>query len=163
MQVAEGPPLDADGFAESYTVEGCSDPAHCGVFRRVDAHCTTGSYDRCPGGEHANGNSDETKCDGAPVYQRVGEGGGVDGGGPVLYRYYGNGYTAWYVGPSDALADCDGGGNYLQLGSNQGPTGGAPTDPGYSAGDGWTDWDANPYAHGTISVSAGSGGGGGGH
>ena len=40
MQVAEAPPLDADGFAESYTVEGCSNPAHCGVFRRVDAHCT---------------------------------------------------------------------------------------------------------------------------
>ena len=61
MQVAEAPPLDADGFAESYTVEGCSNPAHCGVFRRVDAHCDTGSGYYCPGGAGANGNDDETK------------------------------------------------------------------------------------------------------
>ncbi len=165
MQVAEAPPLDADGFAESYTVEGCSNPAHCGVFRRVDAHCTDPyGYGHCPGGEYANGNSDETKCDGAPVYQRVGEGGGVDGGGPVLYRtYYSGDYTYWYVGPSDRLADC-GGSSYLRSGSNQGPTGGAPTDPGYSAGDGWYDQDANPTARGTISVTAGGGdAGGGGH
>eukprot|EP01046_Picozoa_sp_COSAG06_P002640 COSAG06_NODE_95_length_24425_cov_882.571035_17_plen_158_part_00 len=151
--------LDADGFAESYTVEGCSNPAHCGVFRRVDAHC--GSGYRCPGGARANGNSDETKCDGAPVYQRVGEGGGVDGGGPVLYRVYNGGYTFWRVGPSDALATCVyGGSDYLSLGSNQGPTGGAPTAPEYSAGDGSYDYDNN--ARGTISVTAGGGGGGGG-
>ena len=106
MQVAEAPPLDADGFAESYTVEGCSNPAHCGVFRRVDAHCTDTTWGYCPGGENANGNSDETKCDGAPVYQRVGEGGGVDGGGPVLYRWYNGDSTYWFVGPSDGLADC---------------------------------------------------------
>jgi hypothetical protein len=165
VQVAEAPPLDADGFAESYTVEGCSDPAHCGVFRRVEAHCTDNTYGRCPGGANANGNSDATKCDGAPVYQRVGEGGGVDGSGPVLYRWYNGGYdtTWWRVGPSDALAACDYYGNsYLRSGSNQGPTGGAPTAPGYSAGDGWTDRDNND-ARGTISVSAGGGGGGGGH
>ena len=163
MQVAEAPPLDADGFAESYTVEGCSNPAHCGVFRRVDAHCTDNTYGHCPGGANANGNSDDTKCDGAPVYQRVGEGGGVDGGGPVLYRYYsGGGNTLWAVGPSGALATCYGG--YLVSGSNRGPTGGAPTAPGYSAGDGWYDGDTSyPYARGTISVSAGGGGAGGGH
>ena len=166
MQVAEAPPLDADGFAESYTVEGCSNPAHCGVFRRVDAHCTDTTYGHCPGGDYANGNSDDTKCDGAPVYQRVGEGGGVDGGGPVLYRFY-YGYTEWDVGPSDRLADCYADGySYLRLGSNQGPTGGAPTAPEYSAGDGSYDYDNGGYdnpARGTISVSAGGGGGGGGH
>jgi hypothetical protein len=170
VQVAEGPPLDADGFAESYTVEGCSDPAHCGVFRRVDAHCTDNTYGRCPGGDAANGNSDDTKCDGAPVYQRVGEGGGVDGGGPVLYRVYSSGNTYWGVGPSDALADCYGYSAsgylypylYLLSGSNQGPTGGAPTAPGYSAGGGWYDNDANPPGYRLISVTAGGGGGGGG-
>jgi hypothetical protein len=132
------------------------------VFRRVDAHCTDTSHGHCPGGRYANGNSDDTKCDGAPVYQRVGEGGGVDGSGPVLYRYYDGGTTYWLVGPSDRLADCVGFGVYLtSLGSNQGPTGGAPTAPEYSAGDGWTDYDANPTARGTISVTAGGGGGAG--
>jgi len=132
----------------------------------VDAHCTaTTGY--CPGGQYANGNSDDTKCDGAPVYQRVGEGGGVDGSGAVLYRYYSSGNTDWKVGSSDALADCGGYGYsysdvYLQLGSNQGPTGGAPTAPEYSAGGGSYDLD-NDNVRGTISVSAGGGGGGGGH
>jgi hypothetical protein len=143
----------------------------------VDAHCTDTVNGHCPGGRNANGNSDETKCDGAPVYQRVGEGGGVDGSGPVLYRYYGDGgYTQWRVGTSDALASCGnnygnertygGFDSYLSLGSNQAPPccGGAPTAPGYSAGDGWTDididsdYDPTP-ARGTISVSAGGGGG----
>ena len=133
------------------------------MFRRVDAHCTNNIYGRCPGGQYANGNSDETKCDGAPVYQRVGEGGGVDGGGPVLFRVYnGDGTTSWWVGSSDRLADCYYGDGYLQLGSNQGPTGGAPTAPEYSAGGGSVDYDNN-NAFGTISVSAGGGGGGGGH
>ena len=128
------------------------------MFRRVDAHCTDPyGYGHCPGGDYANGNSDDTKCDGAPVYQRVGEGGGVDGSGPVLYRYYGS-RTAWFVGPSDRLADCYSD-VYLRLGSNQGPTGGAPTAPEYSAGDGSVDYDNND-ARGTISVSAGGGGGG---
>ena len=162
MQVAEASPLP-DGFAESYTVEGCSNPAHCGVFRRVDAHCDTGSGN-CPGGQYANGNSDETKCDGAPVYQRVGEGGGVDGGGPVLYRYYNGDHTTWYVGPSDALNDCRGA--YLASDSNPGPLGDAPTAPGYNNGGGWFDGDNN-WARGTITVTAGdgsaTGGGGGGH
>jgi hypothetical protein len=135
------------------------------VFRRVDAHCTDTAYGHCPGGQYANGNSDETKCDGAPVYQRAGEGGGVDGSGPVLYRgYYGNGHTIWDVGSSARLADCyrgNGDYHYLASGSIPGPTGGAPTAPGYSAGDGWYDGDNNG-ARGTISVSAGGGGGGGG-
>eukprot|EP01043_Picozoa_sp_COSAG02_P078851 COSAG02_NODE_17957_length_969_cov_0.783908_2_plen_75_part_01 len=71
-------------------IEGCSDTPICGVFRRVDAHCTDNILGCCPGGNQvrANGNSDETKCDGAPVYQRVGEGGGVDASGPVLFRLY---------------------------------------------------------------------------
>lgn len=90
----------------------------------------------------------------------------MDGSGPVLYRYYDGSYTAWLVGASGALADCAYLGGYYDLyhslGSNQGPTGGAPTDPRYSAGDGSLDYDTNPAARGTISVSAGGGGGGGG-
>jgi hypothetical protein len=129
------------------------------VFRRVDAHCTDTTWGHCPGGEYANGNSDDTKCDGAPVYQRVGEGGGVDGSGPVLYRYYYSAgstvYTQWIVGPSNALAYCAHG-DYFESGSIPGPTGGAPTAPEYSAGDGWYDNDNNG-ARGTISVSAGGG------
>jgi hypothetical protein len=154
--------LDADGFAESYTIEGCSNPAHCGVFRRVDAHCTDTTSRWCPGGDLANGNRDDTKCDGAPVYQRVGEGGAVDGGGPVLFRCYSADNTYWFVGSSDRLADCSySSDTYLFSGSIPGPTGGAPTAPGYSAGDGSVDYDNN-RARGTISVSAGGGGGGGG-
>eukprot|EP01046_Picozoa_sp_COSAG06_P031074 COSAG06_NODE_2997_length_5980_cov_65.382928_2_plen_156_part_00 len=150
-------------FAESYTVEGCSNPAHCGVFRRVDAHCTDTTYGHCPGGAYANGNDDETKCDGVPVYQKVGEDGAVDGSGPVLFQYYLSGSTWWYVCPSDALADCTNGGRSIYLvsqGSNQGPTGGAPTAP--SARRGWNDYD-NGENGAPISVTAGGGGGGGGH
>ena len=43
--------------------------------------------------------------------------------------------------------------------------GGAPTAPGYSSGDGWTDYDIYGV-RGTITVTAGDGsaiGGGGGH
>eukprot|EP01043_Picozoa_sp_COSAG02_P044107 COSAG02_NODE_3903_length_6061_cov_2.511238_1_plen_1174_part_00 len=60
-----------DGFYESYTVSGCSDPAHCGVYKRVSAHCTTQS-DWCPGGRFSRGKTNSTLCDGAPVYQRAG-------------------------------------------------------------------------------------------
>jgi hypothetical protein len=86
----------------------------------------------------------------------------------VLYRIYWPDYTKWYVDSSERLVDCYAGYDYLHsLGSNsnQGPTGGAPTAPGYSAGDGWYDYDTdnNNPARGTISVSAGGGGGGGGH
>jgi hypothetical protein len=87
----------------------------------------------------------------------------------VLFRAY-NSYqgdhTYWVVGPSDRLNDC-GSPNYLNSDSNPGRPGGAPTAPGYSAGDGWTDIDNN-RARGTITVTAGDGsaiggGGGGGH
>ena len=53
---------------------------------------------------------------------------------------------------------------YLLSDLNPGRPGGAPTAPGYSAGDGWTDF--GNYARGTITVTAGDGsaiGGGGGH
>ena len=101
-------------------------------------------------------------CDGVLTYQL----GGPDG--PVLYRFYdGGGSTQWVVGPSDALNDCNSDGYpYLYSASNPGRPGGAPTAPGYSAGDGWTD-DDNNGARGTITVTAGdgsaTGGGGGGH
>ena len=142
----------------SYDVAGCSNPAHCGTFVVVPASCTSGNY--CPGGAVARpGWTDATRCDGVPTYQS----GGPDG--PVLYRAYSDGSgTAWYVGPSDRLNDCSGGSVlYLISDSNPGRPGGAPTAPGYSAGGGWWDYDANPYPRGTISVNAGSGGGGGGH
>jgi hypothetical protein len=62
----------------------------------------------------------------------------------VLYRLYdgGDGSTVWAVGPSDALNDCyPNSGDYLRSDSNPGRPGDAPTAPGYSAGDGWTDLD----------------------
>ena len=147
-----------DGFDDTYDVAGCSNPAHCGVFTRVPASCTSGYW--CPGGRYANGNTDPTLCDSAPVYQEGGP------GGPVLYRaYFGDGDTQWTVGPSVALNDCRPNG-YLVSDSNPGRPGGAPTAPGYSAGHGWCDGDNN-YARGTITVTAGDGsaigGGGGGH
>jgi hypothetical protein len=99
-------------------------------------------------------------CDGVPTYQSGGP------GGPVLFRYYINGITAWFVGPSGRLNDCFGGYDiYLVSDLNPGRPGGAPTAPGYSAGDGWYDHD-NSNARGTITVTAGDGsaiGGGGGH
>eukprot|EP01043_Picozoa_sp_COSAG02_P089186 COSAG02_NODE_26191_length_638_cov_1.584416_1_plen_102_part_01 len=59
-------------YANSYTLSGCSNPAHCGVFTRVLAHCMSGEL--C---DTAN----PTLCNGVPVYQR----GGSDG--PVLLMY----------------------------------------------------------------------------
>ena len=145
-------------FLGSYDVAGCSNPAHCGTFVAVQASCTSGDW--CPGGEDARpGWTDATRCDGVPAYQSGGP------GGPVLFRgYYGDGSTQWWVGPSDRLNDC-GGDLYLVSDLNPGRPGGAPTAPGYSAGDGWTDYDNN-RASGTITVTAGDGsaiGGGGGH
>jgi len=147
------------GFAASYDVAGCSNPAHCGTFVAVQASCTSGRS--CPGGQYARpGWTDATQCDGVPTYQL----GGPDG--PVLYRaYFGDDGTYWVVGPSDRLNDCVGSGYYLFSESNPGPAGGAPTAPVYSAGDGWYDTDNND-ARGTITVTAGDGsaiGGGGGH
>jgi len=155
-----GPP---EGFDESYTVSGCANPSHCGVFRRTNAHCTDTVNGRCPGGdwfrEGANGNTDAKLCDGVPVFQRVGQGGGVDGSGPVLYRFYDvdSGETVWRVGPSARLADCYyASTDYLH--SNHGATAGAPTAPGYSARKGWYDHETNG-ARGTISVAASASGG----
>lgn len=121
----------------------------------------------CPGGAFARpGWTDATMCDGVPTYQL----GGPDG--PVLFRYYSDrsGSTRWRVGPSGRLNDCNGDGGhgsstYLFSALNPGRPGGAPTAPGYSAGDGWTDYENN-NARGTITVTAGDGsatGGGGGH
>eukprot|EP01046_Picozoa_sp_COSAG06_P043354 COSAG06_NODE_5668_length_3331_cov_2.904084_1_plen_365_part_10 len=143
-----GPPLP-DGFAASYDVAGCFDPAHCGTFVVVPARCTSGDF--CPGGQYARpGWTDATMCDGVPTYQAGGP------GGPMLYRIYdgSDGSTVWAVGPSDALNDCCG--NYLFSDSNPGRPGGAPAAPVYSAGDGWADWDNNG-ASGAITVTAGDG------
>lgn len=147
---AQYPPLGPlqHGFAETYTVSGCSTPVHCGVFERVAAHCTSGSGS-CPGGRYANGNTDPTLCDGAPVYQRQGD--DNNGGATILYRFFNGEDTVWYVGSSNALTYCSAA-NYLESAS---APGGAPTASGYSAGAGWYDDDGS--ARGTISVSVGSG------
>jgi hypothetical protein len=62
-----------EGFAETYEITGCADPAHCGVYQIVSAHCEPGAH--CPS------KSDRTLCDRAPVYQLEGQ-----PDGPVLHR-----------------------------------------------------------------------------
>jgi hypothetical protein len=146
------------GWAASYDVAGCSNPAHCGTFVAVPARCTSGAA--CPGGAYARpGWTDATRCDGVPTYQA----GGPDG--PVLFRYYGGDGTYWDVGSSDRLNDCEyGHGDYLSSAGNPGLADGAPTAPVYSAGSGY--YDRDNHARGTITVTAGDGsaiGGGGGH
>ena len=143
------------GYASAYTISGCSDPADCGVFSPVPAHCTNNRRGRCPGGVNANGNTDSSLCDGAPIYQRA-------DGTHVLYRgnltsssYI---YTVWYVADSTALDDCWGSTYqypYLDSDQKSGRLGSAPTAPGYSAGGGWYDWK-NGLAGG-INVTAGGG------
>ena len=85
----------AAGFDESYTLSGCSNAAHCGIFTRVAARCTSG-IDYCPGGPgEPSGSTDTSLCNGAPVYQT----GGADG--PVLFRFEaGSGRTGWIVDDS---------------------------------------------------------------
>merc|ERR1711939_531639 len=85
-----------EGFAQTYEITGCADPAHCGVYRIVPAHCEPGAH--CPT------KSDRSLCDRAPVYQLEGR---LDG--PVLHRYnYGDLTTRWFVGDAQtALAECD--------------------------------------------------------
>lgn len=73
----------------------------CGVYTRVPARCIAGSGDRCPGGQYANGNTQPTLCDGAPVYQNQVP------YGPVLFRYFDGTGTQWHVSVSDVLMDCD--------------------------------------------------------
>lgn len=151
-------PQVLDGFAESYTVSGCANPAHCGLFRRTLAHCDADQTDRwgCPGGEFAQGNTDSTLCDGAPVYQLMEQGGGGDG--PVLWRSYDGLNTRWNVGSSDALASCGDGELYLRSAAGYAEPAvvdGVPSATVYSGFDGqlWLDFDVDPSAHGTITVS----------
>eukprot|EP01043_Picozoa_sp_COSAG02_P086805 COSAG02_NODE_24197_length_695_cov_1.125839_2_plen_111_part_01 len=108
-------------YASSYTLSGCSNPAHCGVFMRVLAHCTPGSSEYCPGGRYASSNTDPTLCDGAPVYQQG------DSDGPVLLRYGYHGSKEWFVADNGGpLVDCDIHNlpsTYLQSSSNVGRIG----------------------------------------
>eukprot|EP01045_Picozoa_sp_COSAG04_P035671 COSAG04_NODE_8338_length_988_cov_1.033746_2_plen_155_part_01 len=96
-----------DGFADSYTLSGCVDPAQCGVFSLVDAHCGhpgTADDQCCAGNAYARPGSlwPQSLCDGAPVYQREG-----DADGAVLYRkFYRDGRGAWGVGESGMLGNC---------------------------------------------------------
>jgi hypothetical protein len=82
-------------YADSYTLSGCHSNFFCGVFTRVEAHCTVGSGARCPGGASAAGNADPALCDGAPVYQNQ------NAHGWVLLRLSEGGGTRWKVSPSD--------------------------------------------------------------
>ncbi len=145
-----------DGFAKTYEITGCADPAHCGVYRIVAAHCEPGAH--CPS------KSDRTLCDRAPVYQLEGQ-----PDGPVLhrcerahslalqpqhppqsslgthpsrillcgvYRYnYGDLTTRWFVGDAKtALSECDHQERYLSSALNDpamGASSGPPTE--YSA------------------------------
>eukprot|EP01043_Picozoa_sp_COSAG02_P005575 COSAG02_NODE_152_length_33208_cov_13.316591_15_plen_690_part_00 len=143
---------------QAYLLSGCSNPAHCGTFFRVAAHCTSG--DHCPGGRYANGNTDSTLCDGAPVYQL----GGPDG--PVLYRWVGaksDTFTTWYVSDSSTLTTCDGsgvdckrGGCYLK--SAHGPVCRSTSDcpeglPTEQAFEGWKDFEASPKCSENCGIS----------
>ncbi len=96
-------------YAESYTLSGCGNEPYCGVFTRVQAQCTAGSGDFCPGGAAANGNTDPTLCDGAPVYVKSPE--RRHGNSYLLVR---DSYDGWIVveimDESDVdsvLNDCD--------------------------------------------------------
>eukprot|EP01043_Picozoa_sp_COSAG02_P056238 COSAG02_NODE_6641_length_3441_cov_5.384201_3_plen_156_part_00 len=138
-------------YADSYTLAGCSNPNDCGVFKRVLAHCASG--DHCPAGQYANGNTDPTLCDGAPVYQKSSD--DVEGGGRVLFRKYdpSSHITQWWVAPAGSyvLAYCDLHGYYLSSRTNPG-LGSAPTAPVYSIG-GWRDFDVTPNQYDPISVT----------
>ena len=165
-----------DGFAESYTLAGCSIPDHCGVFTRVSAQCTLGDKlpghndAQCPGGRDARPGvpTDPSLCDGVPVYQRVGAN-DDDGEQPVLYRHYFSGGTKWVVRDSTTLTDCAGHYLYLVSASNPGPTGDAPIAAVYSSGEqgfggeGWyengdsLDGSLNGANNPAITVVAGGG------
>jgi hypothetical protein len=144
VQVPPAQPFP-QGFDESYTLRGCSNPAHCGTFHRVAANCTSdrtwaaGGY--CPGGAYEySGSNDPTLCSGAPVYQQ----GGDDG--PVLYfSQQQRGETSWWVGDSQVLEDCAGSVAYAFSAENEDPGGEPPSLQAYSTGtnarqgNGWVD------------------------
>ena len=143
-------------FAESYTISGCADPAHCGTFTRVPASCTSG--DRCPGGAYEySGNTDPTLCNGVPAYQKGGD------GGPVLYRYaWSDGDTRWKVADSSALDTCAGSSLYLYSAKNGHAS--TPIAPAYSTGEnwdggtGWIDQDASPDCISDCGITVTAGG-----
>jgi hypothetical protein len=143
-------------FADAYTLAGCADPAHCGLFRRVLARCTSG--DSCPGGEYEySGSTDLTLCHGAPAYQRGG------GEGPVLYRFEGwDDTTGWRVADSSALDTCSWNSLYLESATIDQP--GPPTAPAYSTGTnahdgtGWRDNDASPRCTSDCGITVTAGG-----
>ncbi len=153
-------------YADSYTLSGCSNTEHCGVFHRVAAHCTGGYY--CAGGMYTGRAwRDATLCDDAPVYQ-------LAKGGSVLYRYTMRGETQWYVGPPFVLGSCYGStfggsiGSYMSgsiWGGGDDDPWSIPSLPPDAVGYGWS--DPGGYAcktceeSGAIHIVAGDGGGGG--
>ena len=82
--------------------------------------------DHCPGSTCANGNTDRTLCDGAPIYQNL--------GGYTLLRVFYDGSTTWQVSDAEAVNDCVGGQETVYLHSKQHPgnMGYAPTAPVYT-------------------------------
>ena len=122
-------------YANSYTLSGCPNgfESYCGVFTRLPAHCNMGSSDRCPGGPYANGNTDPTLCDGAPVYQTGGPRGPVLLRGSVPHAGTVAGGTRWYVSENSALANCEyySNSNYPHTELIPGRLGYAPTAPPY--------------------------------
>lgn len=109
----------------------------------------------------ANGNTDSTMCDGAPVYQLEGTAAGESA---VLFRStMSDGTSLWFVGPSQALAECYEAVSlqiYLQSNGNQ-ASASTPDAAVYSAGAGWIDVDADPNGsvRGSIHLIAGDGSG----
>ena len=152
--------LDAQGLAQSYTLSGCSNPSHCGVYHRVDARCLK---DKTEGGVCG---ANPALCDNSPVFQL----GGAQGA-PVLYRWSPYGQSSeWRVAPSARLNDCESYGALLRSASvatgrqnDDDAGGGAPTDRGFSAGGGWFDDAARTKengwspARGAITIVAGGG------
>ena len=161
-------------YADSYRLSGCTnDEETCGLFRRVNAHCTDpDGHGHCPGGEFARpGWTDATLCAGAPVYQREGGVAEVPDGATDAYVLY-QWATRWVVGPSEALQDCNGYYGYFYPSrtpvSNSQPLSPDAAIYGWSDPSGYScslasDCD-EVYEPGPIHIVAGEdGGGGGGH
>ncbi len=150
---------DHQNFAESYTISGCLDESHCGVFQRVEADCSVESSQYCPPTPGRPGWTDQ-RCDGVPVYQKVEDGtaaGGYSSGErPVLMRlYYDDGIppvrhtpggsadlaprrrpgTVWVVADESALTQCFLSDIYLSSGYSEDTTGDTPTAAVYNTGD----------------------------
>ena len=140
--------VDERGFAEAYTLSGCSNPAHCGVYVRVEAQCLK---DFTEGGVCGK---DAALCAGAPVYELRGTSGGGGGGGSILYRWSPNGQSSsWLVGASARRSDCESYGSFLRSLPIAGSAVHPPAAEGHNSGDGWYDDEAR--LRGTVTIAPG--------